>query len=461
MSGVVIEGFDCVSETPIVDSVIDTYSIINSYIKNFVYFGNNRCLTDLSTYDYCKHFYTINIKIKNIALFNLTKTKYILSEKHEILRADELSNNIKVLTKMYDAIKTFDVKDPNPFGGKDPVNQPKPCRCYTKIMDNFDKYYIKTSNYDSITPNAYYSVIRYFFDVYDATNKITYTGMGNLKGDYTQDYYDTFVTNSEIEYIAPSEIQTEIVDLMNADFKYYLNYYSRYLLLNAPESKYVVLSFINNLAHVLRANYNNIDVADGEGGITKAFYDISSNPFPNKAKQVNSNIHINDIIKKVKSKTFKDYEQENNNSGSTPTKDTTNVLNRIVDRKYFVAYLTAVKQAIVNTDKDVLSKVDVNQDWDPTNQVINNDFSKSMLLTDQFLLDADPNHMYDLMDYFGEFDKLTNKYKVNPIGLIVIKQLSEDHKKIISDYLDRMCILAFTPVKYGGEVNYDRWMFYK
>jgi hypothetical protein len=447
MGNVIIEGYDCATQTSLINTPIDTSGNINSFVENFVVFGESRCSTDLSTYDYCQKGYNIRFTIKNVNIFNITKTK------------DTLSNNIKVLTKMYDAIDTFNVNDPNPFKSADVVNQPKPCVCYTKIMDNFYTYYINKSNYNSTSANVYYSVIRYFFDVYDVANKITYTGMGNLMGDYTSNYYDKFVSNTNNKYTVPNEIQTETVNLMNPNFEYYLNYYSRYLLLNATGSKPALLSFIIKLAHILRASYNNIDISDGTG---KEFYSISSNPFPNnpnKARQSNSN--ISNIITKVKSKTFKDYDSKKPSSGSTPTKDTTNVLNNIVDRKYFVAYLTAIKQAIKNPDKNALSKVDENANWDPTNLLISDDSSKSMLLTDEFRLDMDPNNMYYLMDYFGEFDKRTNTYKINSTGLIVLKQLSEDNKKIIYDYLDRMCILAFTPVKYGGEVNYDRWMFYK
>ena len=445
MKNVIIEGYDCATQASLIDTPINTSPNINSFVRNFIVLKENRCLTDLSIYDYCQKGYNINFTVKNINIFNITKTK------------DTLSNNIKVLTKMYDAIDTFNVKDPNPFKGQDVVNQPKPCVCYTKIMENFYTYYINNKNYDSNSVNVYYSVIRYFFDVYDVANKITYTGLGNFSGDYTPNYYDKFVSNKN-EYTVPKEIQTETVNLMNPNFEYYLNYYSRYLLLNATGGvrKPLILSLIIDFAHILRASYNNIDLSDGTG---KEFYNISSNPFPNKAIQSNSNIR--NIITKVKSKTFQDYDSQNPFSGSTPTKDTTNILNSIVDRKYFVAYLTAIKHAINYPDRNALSKVDEKENWDPTNQFINDDFSKSMLLTDEFLLDTDPNNMYNLMDCFGEFNKITNTYKANSTGLIILKQLSEDNKKNISDYLDRMCILAFTPIKYGGEINYDRWMFYK
>jgi hypothetical protein len=39
--------------------------------------------------------------------------------------------------------------------------------------------------------------------------------------------------------------------------------------------------------------------------------------------------------------------------------------------------------------------------------------------------------------------------------------MSIEEQSCVVDYLERMSILIFTPVKYGGTVNYDRWMFFK
>ena len=428
-----VEGFDCASESPLTKESIDTSSTISSYFGLFVNFVNDRCSSDLTGYDLCSA--SDDIKI-DINMKNTIPTNN-----------DKIKNDIGALSKIYDTVKTMADNSENPFYSVSVVNIPKPCGCYKQIMINFEHHYKIQLKYTSTNLNTYYSVIRYFFDVENPTDKIVYTGLGNYPGVYTTNYYDKFIVDGN--YNPPNEItsETETVNLLNPSYNYYLNYYGQYLLMNSREiKKPMILSFIFNIAAILRTQYTGI-------------YDIEINPFPGKLTTQTAAIPA--IIEKIRYKTFTDYDKNGKCSGTTLSKHAVDILNNLTDRKYFVAYLKAVIYAINNQNEALLANVDKNTNWDPIGAIIKHtDLDSTMLLSDRYLFGTNPKHMFDLMEYFGHFDKHENKYILNNNGLIVVKQMSIDDSKCVIDYLERMSVLAFTPVKYGSVVNYDRWMFY-
>ena len=432
-----VEGFDCATESPLTTEPIDTSSTISSYFELFVDFVNNRCSSDLTGYDLCSASddIKIDINMKNVIPTN----------------NDNIKNDIGALSKIYDAVNTTNAivdNTNNPFYSVSTANLPKPCGCYKQIMVNFEQHYKIPMKYTSTNLNTYYSVIRYFFDVENPTDKIVYTGLGNYSGDYTMDYYSKF-TDSDGNYHPPTEItaETEIVNLLNQSYNYHLNYYGQYLLMKSKDiKKSKILSFIFNIAAILRTQYTGI-------------YDIEIELFPGKKTTQTATIPA--IIKKIRYKTFTDYDDNGKCSGTTLSKHAVDVLNKLSDRKYFVAYLKAVIYAINNPNEAMLATVDKATNWDPIGAIIKHtELDSTTLLSDRYLFDTNPKHMFDLMEYFGHFDKHENKYILNKNGLIVVKQMSIDDSKCVIDYLERMCVLAFTPVKYGGVVNYDRWMFY-
>jgi hypothetical protein len=400
MSASATEGFDCASETALLNSPLDT----GVYIT----------------------------RVKNAFVSSTTNIAYT---------NEDIKNVIAAFTKIYRTIEKSEGSY-NPFYGKDVVNPPKSCGCYNTIAQNFDAYYLTPQNYDSSDQKVYFSALRYFFDIEDSANRIIYTGLGNYSGTYVEDYYDRFLTGGS--YTAPSEIIGETVYLANPKFKYYLNYFSKYLLLNSESvNKSDILDMIVLAANQLLTQY------------TADRYDKNLNPFPGKKLRVNS---LPYIVKKTRLRTFSDSNAGDPCGGSFLNANSQKILNAITDKKYFVAYLKGVIQAIQGYASGTTTEY---RDWDP-NGLIMNDVSDPniMLLTDKYLLTNSRDNVYHLMEQFGHFDPITNEYTLNSTGKIVVAQMSADVKKCAIDYLTKMCILAFAPIKYGGPVNYDRWGFF-
>jgi hypothetical protein len=180
-------------------------------------------------------------------------------------------------------------------------------------------------------------------------------------------------------------------------------------------------------------------------------YDTTLNPFP--GQKIYTNI-INSIINKARYKTFEDW-TEGTCSGSTLNANAQKTLSNITDKKYFVAYLKSVIQAIQTPIGTTSTPYN---DWD---SIINDVYdNNTMLLTDPYLLSNTADNVYNLMEIFGHFDPRTNTYTLNDKGVLMVGQLSNDSKKCVLDYLNRISVLVFVPVKYGGEVNYDPWGFF-
>ena len=398
------EGFDCATETSLLSVKYDTGSYINDVIF----------LTEKSPITYTE---------------------------------DEIYNIIGMLTKIYDVINNEKMNGEqtyNPFYGVDVVNPPKSCGCKNTISGNFDTYYKEKGYNVSTNRTFYFSFLRFFFDIEDPKQKKVYTGLGDYPGSYNQDYYSMFFKNGA--YIVPNEITTPSVYLVNPKFKYHLNYLSKYILINSESvSKDNIMEMIVDAANALKTQYTSINNKN---------YDTNLNPFPGMR------MHSNDlptIISKARYKTFNDWNNNNVCSGTTLYKNARKILDVITDKKYFVSYLKSVKQAILG--RTVVSGS--YYDWDPDNKIINDITDMdTMLLTDAYLLSNSADNVYNLMELFGHFDPLSNTYTLNTTGDMVIKQMSVDVKKCVIDYLDRICVLAFVPTQYGGEVNYDRWGFF-
>jgi hypothetical protein len=398
-SATTTEGFDCASETALFNTALDT----GVYIKG-------------------------------------VKTAFVSSTTSIAYTNDNIRNVIAAFTKIYRTIEKSE-SSYNPFYGRDVVNLPKSCGCYNTIAKNFDTYYFTLKNYDSSDQKVYFSALRYFFDIEDSKNHVIYTGLGNYRGSYVQDYYDRFLKGGS--YTAPSEIIGETVYLANPKFKYYLNYFSKYLLLNSQTVKKTdILNMIVAAANQLLTKY------------TDGTYDKSLNPFPGEKLRVND---LPGIVMKARSNTFADSNDGVLCSGSKLNTNAQKILNAITDKKYFVAYLKGVIQAI----QGYTSGTTANSDWDPNGLIINDAYDPDvMLLSDTYLLSNSADNVYNLMEQFGHFDPLSNTYTLNSTGNSVIKQMSVDVKKCAVDYLEKMCVLAFVPTQYGGEVNYDRWGFF-
>jgi hypothetical protein len=393
------EGFDCASETALLNTPLDT----GVYIT----------------------------RVKNAFVSSKTTIAYT---------NEDIKNVIAALTKIYRTIQKSE-SSYNPFYGKDVVNPPKSCGCYHTIAQNFDAYYLTPKNYDSRDQKVYLSALRYFFDIEDSKNHVIYTGLGNYAGSYMQDYYHLFLRGGS--YTAPSEIIGETVYLANPKFKYYLNYFSKYLLLNSQTvNNSDILGMIVLAANQLLTQY------------TGSIYDKNLNPFPGKQLRANQ---LPYIVMKARSKTFADSTDGELCSGSKLNANSQKILNAIPDKKYFVAYLKGVIQAI----QRYASGATTNSDWDPNGLIIKDAYDPDvMLLSDTYLFSNGPDNVYNLMEQFGHFEPLTNVYTLNTTGNLVVGQMSVDVKRCVVDYLEKMCVLAFAPIQYGGEVNYDRWGFF-
>ena len=395
------EGFDCASDAELLDTPFDTGPYIDG-------------------------------------VFNLFESSNILKQ----FSNDDIKRLVAVLTNIYKTFETAEISPKrNPFYGTDLKNPPKPCGCYMTIAQNFNVYYLIPKRYQSSNQTEYFSVLRYFFDVEDSANETVYTGLGNYKGAYTENYYNEFFKAGS--YTVPSEITNEPTNLMNPGFKYHLNYFSKYLLIHTQSvNKKDMMQLILKLADNVLKKY------------TGGTYDRNLNPYPGKK------IHVTDlqkIVKKARSKTFADSNSGELCSGSKLNTNSQKTLNAITDKKYFVAYLKSVIQAIQGNTSGTTSSY---QDWDPNGWIMNNNPDHDMILSDTYLLSNSVDNVYNLMEQFGHFDPLTNTYTLNTTGNLVIQQMSVDVKKCAVDYLEKMCVLAFAPIQYGGEVNYDRWGFF-
>ena len=410
------EGFNCATETSIANTPFDSTTLVSNLFRLFT-----------------------------------TVPKYTKDDIYDIL---------KVLTKIYTAIQTTHLSSDqpdNPFYGNDLVNRPSSCKCKDVISSNFQTRYLDLSKhvisdavYNQKGPASknYGSVLRYFLDIEDPSTKTIYTGMGNYHGAYTQNYYSNF--NQYISngiYTPPSEIQTETTWLINPTFNYYLNYYSKYLIIHLLENP--MTSSISDAKSVLLNRI--IEIAQRLTRQLAAPYDTTRNPFP--GQKIYTNI-INSIINKARYKTFEDW-TEGTCRGSTLNAKAQKTLSNITDKKYFVAYLKSVIQAIQTPIGTTSTPYN---DWD---SIINDVYdNNTMLLTDPYLLSNTADNVYNLMEIFGHFDPRTNKYTLNDKGVLMVGQLSNDSKKCVLDYLNRISVLVFVPVKYGGEVNYDPWGFF-
>jgi len=473
-----IEGFGCAIEDVFTNTKSPNTGIVMiQYFQLFVSFaivGNeiqNVCTTKMKDYDVCN---AGSFPVINISYMNNTSFKD---------NSATLVNYIKVLTKMYNEIRVF-----TPM--IETISSPPSlsCRSYIQIMKNFYDYYINERRYNSSDIKTYHSIVRFFFDVEDPMKKKVYTGLGDydIKGiSYTKDYYTKFTIVNANDATAPvytvrNEITEETVDLMNSNYIYHLNVYSEFLLSNSSEltdeQKILIrkstLSIFNSLksssnntidkesiqymiiqiAHLMRYKYNKM---------VKTPYNIFKNAFPGKNLPTTES-DISKIIKKIRKRTFEDSDPMISCSGSdNMTANTIDILNNVSDRKYFVSCLKAVINAIKSADESQLS--DASDKFDISSVVNTNDLNSynSALLQSAFQLSSNPENMYNTMEYFGTFDKRTNRYTLNDVGLSIIKQMSIEEQSCVVDYLERMSILIFTPVKYGGPVNYDRWMFFK
>jgi len=467
------EGFSCAVEKVLTNTLPPNTGIVMiQYLQLFVTFEivdnqlQNVCTTKMKDYDVCNagSFPDINISYMNNTSFKDNKTT--------------LMKYISVLTKMYNAIDVYTpviMTDSNSFT----------CKCYNYIMQNFYDYYISERRYNSSDIKTYHSIVRFFFDVVDPTLKKVYTGMGDYDGTYNKDYYTKFivVNANDInapDYAVPDAIQNEPVDLMNSKYEYNLNVFSEFLLSNSnkltdEESKTLrnsTLSIFNSLksssdstidketiqymikqiAHLMRYKYNKM---------VKTPYNILKNVFPGNTIS-NEEGNISKIIKKIRNRTFMDSDPTTLCSGGdNMTDNTINILNDVVDRKYFVSYLKAVINAIKSANQSQLSGASDSFDISSIVDTNNLDSHNSVLLQSAFQLSSNQENIYNTMEYFGTFDKRTNRYILNDVGLSIIKQMSIEEQSCVVDYLERMSILIFTPVKYGGTVNYDRWMFFK
>ena len=402
--GKIYEGFDCASQTDLLGKTIDT----GSYIQDI------RDTIKTSGFT-TNHIYT-NAEVLNI---------------------------MTMLTNVYGEIKVAETstdQSKNPFYGIDVVNLPKSCGCRNAIMSNYENVYKGQTRYNLTDLTAFFSILRYFFDIEDPSNNKVYTGLGNYTGSYNQDYYNTFLGGKET-YTVPAEITNETTYLISDKYKYHLNYFSKYLLIHSSSiHKKDILTMIINAANTVMNNYNGI-------------YDTNLNPFPGKS------IHTNEllgIIDKARYKTFTDW-KAGVCTGNTLNPNAQKILTAITDKKYFVAYVKAVIKAIQGqTSKGTY------QDWDPQGLIINDVSGKdTMLLTDDLLLSNSADNVFNLMEKFGHFDKLSNVYTLNTTGNSIVQQMSIDAKNCTVDYLDRMCVLIFVPIQYGEEVKYDGWGFFQ
>ena len=402
--GKIYEGFDCASETDLLGTTIDT----GSYIQDI------RDTIKTSGFT-TNHIYT-NAEVLNI---------------------------MTMLTNVYGEIKVAETstdQSNNPFYGIDVVNLPKSCGCRNAIMSNYETVYKGQTRYNLTDLTAFFSILRYFFDVEDPSNNKVYTGLGNYTGSYNQDYYNTFL-DGKGTYTVPAEITNETTYLISDKYKYHLNYFSKYLLIHSSSiHKKDILTMIINAANTVMNNYNGI-------------YDTNLNPFPGKS------IHTNElpaIIDKARYKTFTDWEA-GVCTGNTLNLNAQKILTAITDKKYFVAYVKAVINAIQGQ-----TSTGTYQDWDPQGLIINDVSGKdTMLLTDDLLLSNSADNVFNLMEKFGHFDKLSNVYTLNTTGNSIVQQMSIDAKTCTVDYLERMCVLIFVPIQYGGEVKYDGWGFFQ
>jgi hypothetical protein len=401
MSGTIAEGFDCASDAELLDTPFDTGVYIDG-------------------------------------IFNLLASSNIMKG----FSNDDIKRLVAVFTNIYKTFETTEISPKrNPFYGTDMRNPPKPCGCYMTIAQNFDVYYLTPKRYHSSNQTEYFSVLRYFFDVEDSANGVVYTGLGNYKGAYSENYYNEFFKES---YTVPSEITNEPTNLMNPGFKYHLNYFTKYLLIHTQAvNKQDMMEVIVKLSNKLLSKY------------TGGTYDKNLNPFPGKKMHVTD---LQKIVKKARSKTFTDSNSGEVCSGSKLNANAQKILNAITDKKYFVAYLKGVIQAIQRNTSGTTGEY---HDWDPNGLILNNVVEHdAIILSDTYLLSNSVDNVYNLMEQFGHFDPLTNTYTLNTTGILVIQQMSVDVKKCVVDYLEKMCVLAFAPIQYGGEVNYDRWGFF-